>query len=98
MNIAERACQSIGFLEATKRAVGGCHSQSCTLTSGLPRHSPGLMVARAVHGEKNTSWEGGYRVPAVVRWPGVIKPGTVINDACSHEDWLSTRLEVAGET
>ena len=31
------------------------------------------------HGEKNTSWEGGYRVPGVIRWPGVIKPGTEIN-------------------
>ncbi len=31
-------------------------------------------------GEKNTNWEGGYRVPAAIRWPGVIKPGTVIND------------------
>ena len=48
-------------------------------------------------GEKNTNWEGGYRVPMVVRWPGVIKPGTVINDICSHEDWLPTLLAAAGE-
>ena len=33
-------------------------------------------------GEKNTNWEGGYRVPAMIRWPGVIKPGTVVNDIC----------------
>ena len=41
-------------------------------------------------GEKATTWEGGFRVPAVVRWPGVIKPGTVINDIFSHLDWLPT--------
>jgi len=41
-------------------------------------------------GEKNTNWEGGYRVPLTVRWPGVIKPNTEINDIISHEDWLPT--------
>ena len=41
-------------------------------------------------GEKNTNWEGGYRVPFVIRWPGVIKPATVVNDITSHEDWLPT--------
>jgi arylsulfatase A-like enzyme len=48
-------------------------------------------------GEKNTSWEGGYRVPLVVRWPGVIKPGTVINEIISHEDWLPTLLAATGQ-
>ncbi len=48
-------------------------------------------------GEKNTNWEGGYRVPTLIRWPGVIKPGTVINDVGSHEDMLSTLLAAAGE-
>ena len=51
----------------------------------------------AVPGEKNTNWEGGYRVPLAVRWPGVIKPGTVINDIVSHEDWLPTLLAAAGQ-
>ena len=41
-------------------------------------------------GEKNTNWEGGYRVPAAIRWPGVIKPGTEINDIVAHEDWFTT--------
>jgi arylsulfatase len=49
------------------------------------------------HGEKNTSWEGGYRVPAVMRWPGVIKPGAEINDIVSHEDWVPTLVAAAGE-
>jgi arylsulfatase len=48
-------------------------------------------------GEKNTNWEGGYRVPAAIRWPGVIKPGTVINDIVSHEDMLPTFLAAAGD-
>ncbi len=47
-------------------------------------------------GEKNTSWEGGYRVPFVIRWPGVIKPGTMINDIAAHEDWATTLLAAAG--
>jgi arylsulfatase len=47
--------------------------------------------------EKGTTWEGGFRVPAVVRWPGVIKPGTIINDVMSHEDWLPTFLAAAGD-
>ncbi|WFU03460.1 arylsulfatase [Rhizobium sp. CB3171] len=49
------------------------------------------------HGEKNTSWEGGYRVPGAMRWPGVIKPGTEINDIVSHEDWVPTLVAAAGE-
>jgi arylsulfatase len=48
-------------------------------------------------GEKNTNWEGGYRVPTLIRWPGVIKPGTVINDIGSHEDMLPTLLAAAGD-
>jgi arylsulfatase len=48
-------------------------------------------------GEKNTNWEGGYRVPITVRWPGVIRPGTEINDIISHEDWLPTLLAAAGQ-
>ncbi|NTW44654.1 MAG: arylsulfatase [Anaerolineaceae bacterium] len=47
-------------------------------------------------GEKNTQWEGGYRVPCVIRWPGVIKPGTVINEVGAHEDMLATLLAAAG--
>ena len=48
-------------------------------------------------GEKNTNWEGGYRVPLVVRWPGVIKPGTKVNDITSHEDWVPTLMAAVGE-
>jgi arylsulfatase A-like enzyme len=47
-------------------------------------------------GEKNTQWEGGYRVPTLIKWPGVIKPGTVINDIGAHEDMLLTFVNAAG--
>jgi arylsulfatase len=48
-------------------------------------------------GEKNTQWEGGYRVPAVIRWPGVIKPGTIVNEIVSHEDMAPTLLAAVGD-
>ena len=48
-------------------------------------------------GEKATAWEAGFRVPAVVRWPGVIEPGTVINDIFHHMDWMPTFLAAAGD-
>ncbi len=47
--------------------------------------------------EKNTNWEGAYRVPAAVRWPGKIKPGSVSNEIMHHMDWLPTFLAAAGE-
>jgi arylsulfatase A-like enzyme len=48
-------------------------------------------------GEKDTNWEGGWRVPCVIRWPGVIKPGQVINDICSLQDFIPTFAAAAGE-
>jgi len=48
-------------------------------------------------GEKNTNWEGGWRVPCAIRWPGVIKPGTVSNEIFSHTDMLPTLAAAAGE-
>jgi arylsulfatase len=48
--------------------------------------------------EKNSNWEGAYRVPAMVRWPSHIKPGTVSNDIVAHHDWLPTLVAIAGDT
>jgi arylsulfatase len=48
-------------------------------------------------GEKDTNWEGGWRVPCVMRWPGVIEPGRVINDICSLQDFIPTFAAAAGE-
>lgn len=48
--------------------------------------------------EKNTNWEGGWRVPAFVRWPDKIAAGSVANGIVCHQDWLPTLLAAAGET
>ncbi|MEH6581515.1 MAG: arylsulfatase [Halioglobus sp.] len=48
-------------------------------------------------GEKNSNWEGAYRVPMMVRWPASIKPDQVSNEIISHQDWLPTLLAAAGD-
>ncbi len=53
-------------------------------------------AATPFRGEKNSNWEGGWRVPAMVRWPGHIKPDTVSNDVMHHMDWMPTLLAAAG--
>jgi len=47
--------------------------------------------------EKNTNWEGAFRVPCLVRWPGVIKPGTISSELFGHNDWMPTLASIAGE-
>jgi len=47
-------------------------------------------------GEKGTVFEGGFRVPMLVKWPGVIKPNTIINEVMAHEDWMPTLVAAAG--
>ena len=47
--------------------------------------------------EKNTNWEGAFRVPCLMRWPGVVRPGTVTNELMSHNDWVPTLCAIAGE-
>jgi arylsulfatase A-like enzyme len=53
----------------------------------------GMMPFR---GEKNTNWEGGFRVPAFVRWPAKVEAGSVYNGVMSHQDWFPTLLAAAG--
>ena len=53
--------------------------------------------AEPFRGEKGSTWEGGFRVPALIRWPGVVKENTVINGIVSHQDWLPTFLAAAGD-
>ena len=48
-------------------------------------------------GEKNSNWEGAYRVPMMARWPSQIAPGTISNDIFSLQDWLPTLLAAAGD-
>jgi arylsulfatase len=47
--------------------------------------------------EKNTNWEGAFRVPAMIRWPGKISPGSVSNEIVSGHDWIQTFLAAVGE-
>ena len=47
--------------------------------------------------EKNTNWEGGFRIPEMIRWPGKIEAGTVSNEIVSHLDWLPTFAAAAGD-
>ena len=54
-------------------------------------------AATPFRGEKNTNWEGGWRVPSMVRWPGKIKPGSISNEIMHHMDWMPTLLAIAGE-
>jgi arylsulfatase A-like enzyme len=81
-----RTCASIRRLgDYAKHGVG---AQKMTWPDG--GQSP-------FRGEKGTWWEGGFRVPQLVRWPGVIEAGTVINDIISHEDWVPTLLAAVGD-
>jgi len=54
-------------------------------------------AATPFRGEKNTNWEGGWRVPAMVRWPGKIKAGSISNEIMHHMDWLPTFVALAGD-
>lgn len=55
----------------------------------------GMMPFR---GEKNTSWEGGFRIPMMVKWPGKIKSGQISNEIISLEDWMPTLLAAVGDS
>jgi arylsulfatase len=48
-------------------------------------------------GEKATNWEGAFRVPCLIKWPGVVKPGTIVNDICAHEDFIPTFAAANGD-
>ena len=68
----------------------------CSTDNGPHRNSwpdGGMTPFRS---EKNTNWEGAFRIPLVVRYPGKIKPGSVSNEIVQHHDWLPTFLELAG--
>ncbi len=54
-------------------------------------------AATPFRGEKNTNWEGGWRIPCAVRWPGVVQPGSVSNGIIHNMDWLPTFLAAAGK-
>ncbi len=55
-------------------------------------------AATPFRGEKNTNWEGGWRVPSMVRWPGQIEAGSISNEIVHHMDWLPTFAAIAGKS
>jgi hypothetical protein len=61
-------------------------SASITIKTRSLHREYGARNLDPFRGEKNINWEGGFLVPCIVRWPGVIKPGTVINDIVAH--WM----------
>ncbi len=76
--------------------------QSCTIVFYSTDNGPHMnswpdAAMTPFRNEKNSNWEGAYRVPAMIRWPGHIKPGAVSNEIMSHLDWMPTLLAIAGE-
>ena len=64
----------------------------------MQKASAGPTAARLrFEAKKNDNWEGGYRVPLLVRWPGKIDPGTQVNEIVSHLDWFPTIAAAVGD-
>ena len=89
--------EEIGGLLGSSRTSGWTRTpSSCTPPTTDPNTRPGRMAATTPYrSEKMTTWEGGVRVPLILRWPGQVKPGTELNGIQSHED-LFTTLAAAG--
>ncbi len=87
---------------------GGSVSQSMVFSPcvhAFSAHGP-IWVVEAVargenvtpfRGEKNTNWEGGFRVPGMLRWPARITGGQISNEIISHQDWVPTLMAAVGE-
>ena len=69
-----------------------------TSDNGPPMNSWPDGAMTPFRSEKNTNWEGAFRVPMLVRWPGHISPGTVTNELMSHNDWVPTLAAIAGNS
>jgi arylsulfatase len=91
--------ETIGSLLKTLDDLGIANNTILVYTSDNGPHMntwpDGAMTP--FRSEKNTNWEGAFRVPMLVRWPGHIKPGTVTNELMSHNDWIPTLMSIAGE-
>ena len=91
--------ETIGSLLKTLDDLGIANNTILVYTSDNGPHMntwpDGAMTP--FRSEKNTNWEGAFRVPMLVRWPGHIKPGTVTNELMGHNDWIPTLMSIAGE-
>jgi len=90
---------TVGALLAKLDELGIADNTIVVFTSdnGAMKFSWPDGASSAFQGEKATMWEAGVRVPAMVRWPGVVEADSIINDIFSHLDWLPTLLAAAGE-
>jgi arylsulfatase A-like enzyme len=90
---------TIGTLLRTLDELGVANNTIVVYTSDNGPHMNTWPDGAMTHfrSEKNTNWEGAYRVPCLVRWPGVIKAGTVTNELMGHNDWIPTLCAIAGE-
>ena len=84
------------WTSSTSSASPTTRSFSTARTTGRTTTPGRTPAATPFRGEKNTNWEGGWRVPAMVRWPGKVPAGTVTNEIMAHMDWLPTFLAAAG--
>jgi len=90
---------TVGALTKRLEELGVADNTIVILTSdnGAMKFSWPDGATSPFQGEKATTWEAGMRVPAMVKWPGKVKPGTIINDIFSHQDWVPTLMAAAGE-
>ncbi|HEY1598177.1 MAG TPA: arylsulfatase [Pirellulales bacterium] len=91
--------ETIGSLLKTLDDLGIANDTVVVYTSDNGPHMNTWPDGAMTHfrSEKNTNWEGAFRVPCLVRWPSVIKAGTVTNELMSHNDWVPTLCAIAGE-
>ena len=91
--------ETIGSLLESLDAMGIANDTIVVYTSDNGPHMNTWPDGAMTHfrSEKNTNWEGAFRVPCLVRWPSVIKAGTVTNELMSHNDWIPTLCSIAGE-
>ncbi len=91
--------ETVGSLLKTLDDMGIANDTIVVYTSDNGPHMNTWPDGAMTHfrSEKNTNWEGAFRVPCMVRWPGVIKPSTVTNELMSHNDWVPTLCSIAGE-
>jgi len=91
--------ETIGTLLKALDDMGVANNTIVVYTSDNGPHMNTWPDAAMTHfrSEKNTNWEGAFRVPCLVRWPGHVQPGTISNEMMSHNDWVPTLCHAAGE-
>ena len=91
--------ETIGSILKALDDMGVTNNTIVVYTSDNGPHMNTWPDAAMTHfrSEKNTNWEGAFRVPCLVRWPGHVQPGTISNEMMSHNDWIPTLCHAGGE-